>query len=89
MRRRSFQDRVSDDGFWFTVLHPFVCPACDGEGGDWESPFEPGYDCGFCKGRGCVGLWAKFLTLHDWALDTFLGNIRYAKEQRAHKEKSC
>lgn len=85
---RRFQDWVYDDGFWFTVLHPFTCPACDGEGGYYGYGSEPDDPCNFCKDRGHVGLWAKILTLNGWFLDGIISNIKYARYQRTHKEKS-
>lgn len=84
MISRSFRDKVSDDGFWFAVFHPFVCPACGGEGDCGNYDF---YDsCRFCDGAGTVGLWAKILTLNDWFLDGIFSNIRNARYQRTHKE---
>jgi hypothetical protein len=82
MRKRNFQDRVYDDGFWFTLFHPFTCPVCDGEGG-YSEPDEP---CNFCKDRGHVGVWAKILTLNDFFLDGIISNIRYARERRKQKD---
>ena len=86
MRHRNFQDRVYGDGFWFTIFHPFVCPACGGEGGYYGRGSEPDAPCNFCKDRGYVGLWAKILTLNDWFLDGTICNIKYARYQRTHKE---
>lgn len=85
IRARSFQDRVYDDGFWFTALHPFICPACGGEGGYYGNGNEPDDPCNFCKDRGHIGLWAKILTLNGWFLDGILNNIRYARYRRTHK----
>jgi hypothetical protein len=87
MRKRNFQDRAYDDGFWFTILHPFTCPVCDGEGGDCGYGYEPDDPCNFCKDRGYIGLCAKILTLNDWFLDGIIGNIKYARERRKQKEK--
>ena len=89
MRHRNFQDRVYDDGFWFTLFHPFICPVCNGEGDDGEDdrPYQNAGDCAFCKGRGMVGLWAKILALNNWFLDGIFCNIRYARERRRQKVK--
>ena len=84
--RKRFEDRMYDDGFWFIIFHPFVCPACYGEGGwggDFYEPYEP---CLFCKDKGYVGLWAKMLTLNGWFLDGVISNIKYRRELKK-KEK--
>jgi hypothetical protein len=87
VRRRDFQDRVYDDGFWFTIFHPFVCPVCDGSGGDYGGGYDPDYPCLFCKERGHVGLWAKILSLNGWFLEDTISNVKYTREQRRQKEK--
>jgi hypothetical protein len=86
MRPRSFEDRRYDDGFWFTLFHPFTCPACGGTGGYSGYGMEPDEPCLFCKDRGYIGLWAKILSLNDWFLDGIISNIKYARYEQLHKE---
>ena len=76
--RSRFQYRVSDNGFWFTVTHPFVCPVCGGKGGYYGHGDEPDEPCEFCDEHGCVGLWAKLMSL-VWTLVAKVYRIKYAR----------
>lgn len=86
MLYRSFKYRVSDNGFWNTITHPFVCPSCHGEGdfGCYENEYDPYETCYFCGGSGYVGLLAKLRSLW-WVLDYKVHFIKYKRKLRREK----
>ena len=58
-----------------TWRRPFVCPCCDGDGGDFEPEtdegYGPTYECGFCDGKGFVSIrgrlsWFWNFETPDW-----------------------
>ena len=73
--RHTFVDTIYDNGFWRAIRYPFVCPACDGEGGETEDRYVL-YTCSYCNGECYVGYWRKLLSLHDWWLSIAIDTIK-------------
>ena len=61
------------------LLKPFECIACKGYGGETEAVLDwmqgPWYDCGCCKGEGCVGLFMLIRMLY-WCYQGDQWNVK-------------